>query len=89
VRSSPRMAVPSFSGGGFLVKPKVGPLDADERQLPSARAACRHGREPLGGPRREGWDVDSGDKLDLIVDAKRPAIQPKPAFLNFPAQETR
>jgi hypothetical protein len=38
---------------------------------------------------REGGDVDSGDKLDLSVDAKRPAIQPKPAFLNFPAQGTR
>ena len=38
---------------------------------------------------REGGDVDSGDKLDLSVDAKLPRIQPKPAFLNFPAQETR
>ena len=38
---------------------------------------------------RKGGDVDSGDKLDLSVDAKRPAIQPKPAFLNFPAQGTR
>jgi hypothetical protein len=36
-----------------------------------------------------GGDVDSGDKLDLSVDAQRPAIQPKPAFLNSPAQETR
>ena len=38
---------------------------------------------------REGGDVDSGDKRDLSVDAERPAIQPKPAFLNFLAQETR
>jgi hypothetical protein len=38
---------------------------------------------------REGGDVDSGDKLGLSVDAKLPAIQSKPAFLNFPAQETR
>jgi hypothetical protein len=38
---------------------------------------------------REGGDVDIGDKLDLSVDAERPAIQLKAAFLNFPAQGTR